>query len=179
MIDSGALRLRTLRSVMTIRICAVLLIVAALPDPAEAQSRLGGHFGAVVPLVTRAQGETITVADDFVIGFPTGLTLKKTERIAFDLELVPVIQNEPLDVILTIHPGVIYTVRDGLAAGVRMAFDVNAASWGFTPLVNHSVARRGSTALFAELVAPIRFQEDFRGEDIVSIGLGIHVGVAF
>jgi hypothetical protein len=42
---------------------------------------VGGHFGFVVPLVTRAHGETTIVADDFVVGFPAGITLKKTETI--------------------------------------------------------------------------------------------------
>ena len=60
-----------------------------------------------------------------------------------------------------------------------MAFDVNRASWGFTPLINRSFALSDGTALFAELVVPIRFQENTLGSSFTSIGVGIHIGVGF
>jgi len=50
-----------------------------LASPASAQERVGGHFGTVVPLVTRADGGTTTVSDDFVIGFPT-ITIRTSPR---------------------------------------------------------------------------------------------------
>ena len=58
------------------------------PRAAHAQNRLGGHFGAVFPLVARAGGTTVTLADDFSIGFPMGITVKTSDQWAFDLELV-------------------------------------------------------------------------------------------
>ena len=100
---------------------------------ASAQNRLGGHFGAVFPLVTHANGDTTTISDDFVIGFPMGVTVRTSDKYAFDLELVPAIQNDPLHVGLTVHPGVVVALERGWGAGVRMAFDVNEPSWGFTP----------------------------------------------
>lgn len=158
----------------------VFTVFGVLPTRASAQEKLGGHFGFVIPLVTRADGETITVADDFVIGFPTGITVRTSDRVAFDLELVPVIQNSPLNVDLTVHPGVIVGLANRLSAGLRMAFDVNRASWGFTPLLNASVFQlTEGSSLFGELVVPIRFQEDSEGSTFTSIGLGIHVGVGF
>jgi hypothetical protein len=160
-------------------LAGILLIVAAVPGTASAQTRLGGHFGCVIPLVTNAQGQTVTVGDDFVIGFPTGVTVKKNERVAFDLEFVPVIQNEPRGVALTLHPGVIFSAPHHMAAGLRMAFDVNGASWGFTPLLNRALVVNKSSVLFAELVAPIRFQQDVHKENFTSVGLGVHVGVGF
>lgn len=93
----------------------------------------------------------------------SGITLRTGERISFDLELVPVIQNGPLHVDLTVHPGVIVSVVDRLSLGLRMAFDVGRPSWGFTPLVNRSFALTNSTSLFGELVVPIRFQIDPAG----------------
>lgn len=155
-----------------------------------AQDRVGGHFGFVLPLFTRAQGETTTISDDFVIGFPTGVTVRKSDTFAFDLEVVPVVQNDPLHVDLTIHPGVVWGVGNGIGAGVRIAFDVNKPSWGFTPILNKGLLEvgRGST-LFAELVVPIRFQEGPRlgptpvgattDVNFTSIGVGLHIGVGF
>ena len=145
-----------------------------------AQDRLGGHFGVVFPLVTHVDGHTTTISDDFQIGFPTGITVKTSGKVAFDLELVPSIQNNPLGVSLTVHPGILYALSSPWTAGLRMAFDVNAPSWGFTPLLNYGLpgAYHG---LFVELVAPIRFQEA-RGAAVerrTSIGLGAHIGIGF
>lgn len=160
--------------------CLALAGILALPLHAAAEDRVGGHFGAVIPLVTHASGETTTIGDDFKIGFPMGVTVKTSDRWAFDLELVPVIQNDPLLVSLTVHPGIIRALRGHYAAGLRMAFDVNEPSWGFTPLVNRSFPVRGQPyALFVEGVAPIRFQRDPAGGTRTSVGLAVHVGVGF
>lgn len=158
---------------------AAVLTAVLCAGSASAQERVGGHFGAVIPLVTRGDGTTTTIADDFVIGFPTGITIRTSARWAFDLELVPVIQNEPLHVDLTIHPGVIRSLGSGFGAGLRMAFDVKRPSWGFTPLLNRRFALGAGTSLFGELVVPIRFQIDPAGEGFTSIGLGVHAGIGF
>ena len=158
----------------------ILTAMLAVPLRAGAQNRLGGHFGAVFPLVARASGETTTIADDFTIGFPMGVTVKTSDKWAFDLELVPVIQNDPLFTSLTVHPGIIRALSGGYAAGVRMAFDVNQPSWGFTPLVNRGFPIRGRACTpFIEGVVPIRFQQDPSGGNRTSIGLAVHVGVGF
>jgi hypothetical protein len=167
-------------SALKCRTWAMATLVAMLvTGSAAAQDRVGGHFGAVIPLVTRASGTTTTISDDFVIGLPTGITIRTSPRWAFDLELVPTIQNEPLHVDLTVHPGVIASIGGGFGAGVRIAFEVNRPSWGFTPLVNRGFALGDGTSLFGELVVPIRFQIDPAGEGFTSIGLGVHAGIGF
>jgi hypothetical protein len=164
----------------TILRCALVVAAMSLPLHASAQDRLGGHFGAVFPLVTRASGETTTIGDDFKVGFPMGITVKMNDLWAFDLELVPVIQNDPLFVSLTVHPGIIRSLPNRMGAGVRMAFDVNEPSWGFTPLLNRSFPVHGHTyAYFLEGVVPIRFQQDPAGGNRTSVGLAVHAGVGF
>jgi hypothetical protein len=163
-----------------VAICGIALLALLAPARASGQDRIGGHFGAVFPLVTRASGETTTIADDFTIGFPMGVTVKTSSRWAFDLELVPVIQNDPLSVSLTVHPGIIRALSGGYAAGVRMAFDVNQPSWGFTPLINRAFPIRGTgCAFFVEGVVPIRFQQAPSGGNRTAIGLAVHTGVGF
>jgi hypothetical protein len=157
---------------------AVMAIGTLFASTAHAQDRLGGHFGMVLPLVSHARSTTTTIADDAVTGWPMGVTVKTSSRVAFDLELVPVIQNEPLHVSLTLHPGILAAMSDRTTAGVRMAFDVTQASWGFTPLVNRAITSVGAGQLFAEMVAPIRFREA-GGERFVSVGLGAHIGIGF
>jgi len=161
--------------------CGALLTLAGpMVSRADAQNRVGGHFGVLFPLVTHANDTTTDISEDFTIGFPVGITVRKSPGVAFDLELVPVIQNEPLNVDLTLHPGVLWGLGDGWTAGLRMAFDVNKASWGFTPLINYGLhAVSGGGSVFAEVVVPIRFQEDFFGDGFTRIGLGVHIGVGF
>jgi len=169
---------------VAIRLClgwCLILAFLSVPQVAAAQDRLGGHFGAVIPLVSHGSGDTTTIADDFVIGFPMGITVKTSDKWAFDLELVPVIQNDQLNVSLTVHPGIIRALSNGYAAGLRMAFDVNQPSWGFTPLLNKAFPVPGHAyAIFVEGVVPIRFQEDPSGVgNRTSIGLAVHLGVGF
>jgi hypothetical protein len=174
--------LRT-RNAARVALGTLLLVVAFLAGSVSrvsADDRLGGHFGFVIPLVTRSDGTTTTVGDDFKIGFPTGITVKKTDKVAFDFELVPVIHHAPLSVSLTVHPGVIFGLQHSLAAGLRMAFDVKEASWGFTPLLARSFpVNGGACALFAELDVPIRFQQTAAGRNITAVTIAAHVGVGF
>jgi hypothetical protein len=171
---TGIMRHRCFRSIL---VFAILSLVAS---PAESQNTVGGHFGVLFPLVTHADGTTTDISEDFTIGFPVGITVRKNPTFAFDLELVSTIQNEPLDVGLTVHPGVLWGFADKWNAGIRVAFDVNQASWGFTPLVNYAFADvGGGSSLFAEAVVPVRFQEDIFGDSTTSVGLGVHVGIGF
>jgi len=72
---------------------------------ADAQTTMGGHIGFVLPLVTHAGGQTTNIADNFSIGFPLGVTFKGSGRMAYDLELVPGVQDSPRLTTLTVHPG--------------------------------------------------------------------------
>jgi hypothetical protein len=161
-------------------VCIVVALCLAAPL-AHADDKLGAHFGVVFPLVTHANGETTDISDDFKIGFPMGITVKKSGKYAFDLELVPVLDprdDGPIGVPLTVHPGVLRDLGGHWTLGLRMAFDINGASWGFTPLLNKGFAQDGH-AYFVEFVVPIRFQDDAFGEGSTAIGFGIHLGVGF
>ena len=155
--------------------------LAVVPGVAKAQDRVGGHIGVVFPLVTHVNGDTVTIGDDFKIGFPMGITIKTSPTIAFDLEIVPVLdpnKNLPLNVPLTIHPGILKGLGHGWTLGGRMAFDINGASWGFTPLLNKGFPA-GNVTYFVEAVVPIRFQDDLQGDTHTAIGLAVHTGIAF
>ena len=56
---------------------------------------LGGHIGFVLPMVTHSGGQTTNdLTDAFAVGFPVGITVKGTGRLAFDLEFVPQINTQ-------------------------------------------------------------------------------------
>jgi hypothetical protein len=152
---------------------------------AQDKTTVGGHIGFVLPLVTRSGSQWINnTADQFSIGFPVGVTFKGTGRTAFDLEFIPFINTaKPRQTTLTVHPGVIWGVGHGFGVGIRAAFDVNAASWGFTPLVNkrwpfrteHGVFK----AYFVEADFPVRFSRPVGGPAADPVTFAIHFGLAF
>jgi hypothetical protein len=158
-----------------------LVACLVVPAAAAADNQVGGHFGFVVPMVTRVNGESTTVSDDFKIGFPMGISVKRSgSRMAFDLELVPLINDtNPTSVTLTVHPGLVWDLGHRLAGGVRAAFDINQASWGFTPLLAYGFPQANGTTLFTELDLPVRFQDDFAGNNETAVTVAIHLGWAF
>ena len=155
------------------------LALVALPTGARAEDTVGGHFGVVFPLVTRANGKNTTISDQFDVGFPTGITIKRGGPFAFDLELVPLIHSHGKKVDLTIHPGILYSLGGPWTAGLRAAFDVNARSYGFTPLLNFGCPQKNGTTLFAELVLPVRFQQNDLNQGQTALTVGLHFGWAF
>ena len=170
---------RLIRAVVGLGLVVVGLTAAA--PAASAQNRLGGHFGAVFPLVTHANGETVNIGDNFVVGFPMGITIRKSDAFAFDIELVPALDFDddgPVRVPLTIHPGVLRSLGGPWTGGLRMAFDVDGASWGLTPLLNLGLTA-AEQPYFVEFVFPIRFQDDELGDTTNSVGFGIHLGLGF
>jgi hypothetical protein len=163
------------------KLCGALLAVAlvALPASARAEDKVGAHFGVVFPLVTRVDGENTTISDEFNVGFPTGITIKPGGRVAFDLELVPLIHSKTKQVDLTVHPGVLYSLSGPWTAGLRAAFDVNSRSYGFTPLLNLGFPQANGTTFFAELVLPVRFQQNAQDKGQTAVTVGLHFGWAF
>jgi len=164
-----------------LRFISVLsLMLLAGATNAAAQDRLGGHFGFAFPLVAHGDGTTTTISDDFVIAVPMGITVKRSEKFAFDLELAPVIQNDPRHIDLTVHPGLAWGIGGGYSIGSRIAFDIGSATWGFTPLFNKGLVEMGKSAtFFGELDVPIRFKEDSAGKGYTSVGLAVVFGVGF
>jgi hypothetical protein len=153
------------------------LLVFMVRD-AFAQDQVGGHFGFAFPLVSRGDGQTTSISDDFVLVVPTGITVRRSSTFAFDLELAPVIQNDPRHINLTVHPGVAWGIGGGYSLGGRVAFDIGSATWSFTPLFNKGFVQvaKGAT-FFGELDVPIRFKEDAAGRGFTSIGLAVVLGL--
>lgn len=166
----------------TIGLVALTILVVSLlgTAPVAAENKVGGHFGIVLPLITELDGNTTDISDDFVIGFPTGITVHKSDRVAFDLEFVPILNDNPIDVDVVIHPGVLVSVGGSYTAGLRMAFEVDAQAWGFTPLIAKGFPLKGKNATyFVELDVPLRVVENELGESKTSVGLAFHTGIGF
>ncbi|KAA1246700.1 hypothetical protein [Aquimarina sp. RZ0] len=159
------------------------IIFAALSNyNAKAQNTIGGHFGIVQPIITFQDGGTFNGFDPYAIGFPIGVTVRKNEKFAFDVELVPFIssiKNSEGDNIsavseLLIHPGLLWGIGNKLTFGNRIAYETNSRRYGITPLLNRGFLL-GKTNVFAELVLPIRVGND---QDI-SFTAALHFGIGF
>jgi hypothetical protein len=144
---------------------------------------LGGHIGFVLPLVTDSSGKVTNLADAPAVGFPVGITIKGSGRLAFDLEFVPQINTTGTrQTTLTVHPGLIYGLGHGWAVGGRLAFNVNDPTWGFTPLVNKSwpIKNHGLfKAYFVEADLPVRFSRPVKAPATDAVTFAAHFGVAF
>lgn len=163
-------------------VLVLTVLLGTLTSSAMGQTRVAGHVGFVLPLVTQSNGTTTTLSDAFSIGFPTGITLKGPGRLAFDMEIVPSIQKTPRSVTLTVHPGFVEAVGRGFAVGMRAAFVVNSSTYGFTPLVNKSwpIEKPGLLkAYFLEADLPVRFDRPTGGSATTPVTFAMHFGVGF
>jgi hypothetical protein len=159
------------------------VFVLGLTSLAAAQDNIGGHVGIVVPWVTRAGGETTTQFDSYSIGFPVGVTFKGKAHTNIDMEMVPSISQFPKSVALTVDPGVVWSLPHGTAAGLRVAFDVNSARWGFIPLLNKSWKMKEPKgifkAYFVEADFPFKFDRPTGGPATNSFTFATHFGLGF
>lgn len=162
------------------RFIPIILLTVVGVAPAMAQATIGGHIGFAFPLVTTTGPTTTTLADNFSIAFPVGISVKGSGPVFFDLEFVPLIQDSPRQVSLTVHPGLLWSVGHGVAIGGRLAFDVTNSVFGVTGVVNKSWPIHNSffKAYFVEADLPVRFS---RAPQPIynSFGFNAHFGVGF
>lgn len=159
-----------------------LLFISLTTASVKAQNTIGGHFGVVQPIITFQDGETIDGFDPHAIGFPIGITVRKSEKFAFDAEFVPFIASaengagENVSAVreLLVHPGLLWGIGNKLTFGNRLAFELGSGRYGFTPLLNRGFTL-GKANFFAELVLPVRFGNDQE----VSFTAALHFGIGF
>jgi hypothetical protein len=158
------------------------MVLGLIAAPVGAQDLLGGHIGVVFPLVTHGDGQTTTIADNFSIGVPVGITVRGTGHLAFDLELVPTVTDTPRNVSFTVQPGLLWDLGHRFTAGMRIAFDVGSSQWGYEPLLRRSWPIRGANffkAYFVEADMPVRFSQPTGGRSIDTFTFAMHFGLGF
>ena len=142
--------------------------------------RFGGHVGIVIPIVTRGNGATTTIADNFIIGFPFALVVRTNSPAALDFEFVPVI-NTPSnqDFRFLVHPGVTYTFKKKNTVGLRAAYEFGTGNYGFTPLVARSFKLTKKTNYFIEADFPVRWERRPNRTRFASVQFAVHSGISF
>lgn len=145
------------------------------PQVAAEVKRVHGHVGVVTPLVTAHASGVTSIASGPVIGVTSGLGLGIAGPLAFDFELVMLI--DPLHRVVNIvaHPGALLALGKGFTAGLRGAWETQGA-WGFTPLVNKGFDL-GGAAFYVEAAFPMRWAM-VPGSSIAAT-VALHLGVGF
>jgi hypothetical protein len=115
--------------------------------------------------------------ENYVVGFPIGITVFNNERLGYSFELFPFIQadGETSKVSKVVfHPGVVYRLKRGFSCAGRIAFE-STGRYGLTQVLTKAIVKTKSGALGASLVVAERFGND--QETSVSYGIGI--GISF
>ncbi len=149
-------------------------------QPPPKPPRFGGHVGIVIPIVTRGDGRTTTIADNFIIGFPFALVVRTNSPVAFDFEFVPII-NTPSnqDFRFLVHPGVTYTFKKKYTVGVRAAYEFGTGNYGFTPIAVRSFKLTDKINYFIEADFPVRRERRPNGTRFTSVQFAVHSGISF
>ena len=72
-----------------LRASGVVLMLHRPVPIARAQTAIGGDVDFLIPWVTYVGGPTTNIAEDSVIGFPIGITIKGQASMALNTELLP------------------------------------------------------------------------------------------
>ena len=163
----------------------VLLFLFSQSFPAFSQNDIGGHIGLVVPLIQSTDGDVTSISDNLVGGFPMGITIKVKPNVAFDLEVVPFLDENAVTNVI-VHPGVLMGLTNNFTFGIRAAFETGGA-FGVTPLLNKAfpLPNDPNTVFFIEAVVPVRFYQEeplFPGGPTTvskTIAAAVHVGIGF
>ncbi|MDW3194547.1 MAG: hypothetical protein R8G66_19370 [Cytophagales bacterium] len=158
----------------------LIVLLLAMVYVSNAQS-IGGHVGIVHPLFTLSEGETSTIADQYTVGFPIGLTIKRKSNPSVDFEFVPFMTNGSIDNLL-IHPGVLFGLGAGFTFGTRLAYETGPETYGFTPLLNKGFTIGNNKSIFMELVLPVRFGSRSvldSSDNFSAYTIAFHVGIGF
>ena len=165
---------------------AAVLLFCGMPRSANAQVSLGGHIGAFFPLVTHdTVGGTTSLADQFSIAIPFGVTVKGPGRVAFDMEVAPgitqALHGGGQSTNVSLHPGFLFGLGNGFTFGMRALFDVPSSDVGFIPLINKSWPIHDSflKAYFVEGDLPVVFNRPPGGPSSNAVTFGVHFGVGF
>lgn len=140
--------------------------------------RTTGFFGVLHPLVTVSSQETVVnFRDYYVVGFPFGVNFWKTSKVAFSIEMIPLIKAENgtskmYNVLF--HPGLVFDVGNGFRISARAAFET-AGRYGFTPIFTKTIFKAKSNSYFVAFGLPARFGND----KVASIGTALQIGTSF
>jgi len=140
--------------------------------------KVTGYFSIVQPLATLSKGKISgNFGNVYIIGFPFGINLLKSDSFGISFEVAPAIRTEKnVSKVNTVlfHPGAMFRFRYGFTFIGRMAFETNGR-FGVTPVFNQVIKKGKDASLFISIPFPVRFGND----QPISVSTGLQLGVSF
>jgi hypothetical protein len=140
--------------------------------------KIKGYFSIVHPIVSfSSEKPGVNFRDYYVVGFPTGINIWKSETIGFSFELTPFIRlqdGQSKTSSLMFHPGLIISLGEGYTFTSRLAFETSGR-YGATAIFGKTFYKAEAYGLFAAMPLPVRFGND----QPVTFAPGIQIGVSF
>jgi hypothetical protein len=140
--------------------------------------KVAGYFSVVHVLVTASKAETTTnFSPAYTVGFPTGVNVLKSDKIAFSFEITPFVKvenNSSKMSNLLFHPGIVFKRKNGFAITERLAFE-SSGRFGVTTVFSKVLRRYKSSNSFIAFPLPIRLGN----EKPITFGLGVQMGLSF
>lgn len=153
-------------------------VAQALAQTPPSYPRMAGYLGVLHPLVTfDEKGSETNFNQYYVVGFPIGLNLWKTQKVGFSVEIVPIIRAEngtSRVANVLFHPGVLVNLGHDFTLASRLAFETSGR-YGVTPVLNKMVKRGQTLSYFVAVPVPLRFGNDRP----TSLTVGLQVGIVF
>jgi hypothetical protein len=147
-------------------------------QPKTDYPRVTGYISVVHPIITAYESETVyNFKNDYIVGFPVGINILKSDKIGFSFEITPFIKsvngNASVSNLL-FHPGVILRFPKGFSINNRMAFETYGR-FGYTAVFSKIIAKTPMHNFFVAMPVPFRFGAN----KSFSVGAGLQVGITF
>jgi hypothetical protein len=160
------------------RIFIILFLIPLFGLAQQPDAKVSAYIGIVHPLVSYSKnGFKTNFNKEYNVGLTTAVIVKRNEKYAYNLELVPQLHFEKgsskVSSIL-IHPGVTRYLKKGFAITPRAAFE-SAGRYGFTVILAKTVYRTKYHIFNVNFVNPYRFGNG----SPASVGLNLNLTCGF
>jgi hypothetical protein len=166
-----------LKSLITTVLLLIIFNTGFAQQPAT-YPRVTGYFSVVQPLTTwTSSGFASNFGKVYVVGFPFGINLLKSDNFGFSFEVAPAIRTEKnISKVSSVlfHPGAMFRFKHGFTFVGRLAFETSGR-YGVTPVFNQVIKKGKDASLFVSVPFPVRFGNALP----TSIGTGLQLGVSF
>jgi hypothetical protein len=162
----------------TATILLLIILKTGFAQQPATYPRVTGYFSVVQPLTTwTSNGFASNFGNVYVVGFPFGVNILKSDNFGVSFEVAPAIRTEKnISKVNTVlfHPGAMFRFKHGFTFIGRLAFETNGR-FGVTPVFNQVIKKGKDASLFVSVPFPVRFGNDLP----TSISTGLQLGVSF
>lgn len=157
---------------------SILIFKTSFAQTPPSYPKVTGYFSILQPLTTYSSGKfTSNIGEVYVIGFPFGINILKSESFGISFEVAPAIrteQNVSKVSSVLFHPGAMFRFKHGFTFIGRAAFETNGR-FGLTPVFNQVIKKGKDASLYLSVPFPVRFGNG----QATSVGTGLQIGVSF